>query len=82
MSGSPLRLNLIDGLPCNFEGYRFFKLDSIFLRLLSVLNSRYDTFWRLFCQIIEHEHIQKTINPLFQHLKSVCLKKHLLFLNS
>ena len=81
MSGSPLRLNLIDGLPCNFEGYRFFKLDSIFLRLLSVLNSRYDTFWRLFCQIIEHEHIQKTINP-FTAFKKYLSKKHLLFLNS
>jgi hypothetical protein len=67
-------LNRLKGLPCNFEGYRFLSPDSIFLRILDVFNSRYDTIWRLFCQVIHHKNIQNTINSLFQHLKSVCLK--------
>jgi Peptidase C10 family/Secretion system C-terminal sorting domain len=59
-------LNRLKGLPCNFEGYRFLSPDSIFLRILSVFNSRYDTVWRLFCQIIG--------SIYFLPIKSVCLK--------
>jgi hypothetical protein len=47
-------LNRLKGLPCNFEGCRFFNPDSIFLRILDIFNSRYDTIWRLFCQINNH----------------------------
>ena len=75
MSGSPVRLNRLKGLPCNFEGYRFFNPDSIFLRILSVFNSRYDTVWRLFCQIIS--------SIYFLPIKSVCLKTpELLFIET